>query len=68
MLSPSDWIGDLLISGTRIRLQSLLSYLFLETVDIRHHMFRSRHGANGIIGYVNLLCFRRLIGLYILIY
>jgi hypothetical protein len=38
--------------GTRIRLQSLLSYLLLETIDIRHYLFRIRDRSDVVIRYV----------------
>jgi hypothetical protein len=39
-----------LMVGTRIRLQSLLPHLLLETVDIRHYLFRIRDRFNVVIG------------------
>jgi hypothetical protein len=39
-----------LMIGSRIRLQSLLPYLLLEAVDIRHYLFRIRDRSHVIIG------------------
>jgi hypothetical protein len=48
-MSSLPRITSKLMEGTRIRLQSLLSYLLLETVDIRHYLFRIRDRFNVII-------------------
>jgi hypothetical protein len=36
--------------GARIRIQSLLPYLLLETVNIRHYLFRTRYRLDVVIG------------------
>jgi len=36
--------------GTRIRIQSILPYLFLETVIVRHYMFRAWYWLDVVTG------------------
>ena len=45
----SHAVRIVLMAGPRIRFQSLLSYLLLETVDIRHHLLRIWDRSNVII-------------------